>query len=58
MPAHLLKRLANKKDCPCHPEKAAVLSDSETVEPPAGLSFQNLSSISTSGLGKTELEFI
>ena len=43
MPAHLLKRLATNKSCPCHPEKAAVLSDSEVAEPPAGLSFQNLS---------------
>ena len=42
MPAHLLKRLATNKDCPCHPEKAA-LSDSEVAEPPAGLSFQNVS---------------
>merc|ERR1719412_3476021 len=33
MPAHLLKRLATNKDCPCHPEKAAPLSDSEVAEP-------------------------
>ena len=51
MPAHLLKRLATNKSCPCHPEKAAALSDSEVVEPPAGLSFQNVSSSATSGLG-------
>lgn len=44
MPAYLLKRLVKNgsKSCPCHPEQLQN-APSEAVDPPAGLSFQNLS---------------
>ena len=52
MPSHLLKRLVNGKPCPCHPESKSDCnsnpSDSEGPDPPAGLSFQNVSSSSSS----------
>jgi len=54
MPAHLLKRLVKNgnKSCPCHPEQlqsSAAVNSNEVVEPPAGLSFQNLSQVDQSG---------
>ena len=55
MPSHLLKRLVNGKPCHCHPESKSDCnsnaSDSEAPDPPAGLSFQNVSSTSSNTFG-------
>jgi hypothetical protein len=59
MPPHLLKRLVKNgnRSCSCHPEPTQQPSPSavnsaennEGIDPPAGLSFQNLSPSNSSG---------